>query len=49
MTAFTGFFLFLAVTVVLLLLVAWTGHKRHRRTHVFFVIDSVLCLGIAIY
>lgn len=49
MTAFSGFFLFLGVTVVLLLLVAWTGHKHLRRPHVFLVINSMLSLGVAIY
>lgn len=49
MTAFFGFFFFLGLTVVLLLLVAWTGHKHLRRPHVFLVISSMSSLGVAIY
>ncbi|MFT7679501.1 MAG: hypothetical protein ACI8QC_003503 [Planctomycetota bacterium] len=49
MTAFFGFFFFLGLTVVLLLLVAWTGHKHLRKPHVFLVINSMLSLGVAIY
>ncbi len=43
-----GFLGFLLLTVALLVLVAWTGHKAKRKLHIILVVVTVLSLASSI-
>ena len=49
MTAERGFVAFLALTLLLLAAVVWTGLRARRRLHLSFVASTLAALGVTIY
>ena len=49
MNALAAFFTGLGLTVVFLLLAAWTGHHHKLRAHVLAVLSALVGLGASIY